>query len=486
MWRLKKGYDRRIRQGHPWVYAHEIMDPIRNFRIQDVVELQDSDGNFIARGYGNPDSKIIFRAMTFSSSEKNPLAIESIQGKLVQAWKKRFDLGFDASFRLCYSESDQIPGLIIDRFLVIGNTNHSSAGLVDIDRCSPVNSANADHQVFAVQVLTAGIQKNIPDVLTLLKTVNEQAISCKMTDVGWERTSVVLRNDVKVRVLEGLKVEPPRFLKIISGYEATDSWIKIKSVANQMDLGNSQDRTSENKLLNSSTVAMNCDLYQGQKTGFFLDQMGNITAVARVLNQQIESLRKKSAESLPQIEAAPLGQNKDSFKILDLCSYVGHWSVQIGTFLNQKGISVHSTIVDSSKEALSRAKKNTENAKIQTDSYNLDVLKGLDVLPSDHYDLVIADPPAFVKAKKDIPTGKHAYQKLNTQAFRVVKSGGIVVSCSCSGLISENDLLEAVNKAAVKCHKKVQLVSRGGPAEDHPKLPGFAEGSYLKMLVHQV
>ena len=432
IWRLKKGCEQRIRKGHPWVYAHELMGSIRNFRIQEVVELQDANGNFLARGYGNPKSKIVFRAMSFSSAEKNPLSPESMYNKLIKSWRKRAELGFQSSFRLCYSEADELPGLIIDRFLV------SKEGTVSTD----------EHQVFAVQILTAGIQKNIPDVLSLLKKVCEEAVKEGWSKIEWDKTSVILRNDVKIRKLEGLEVELPRFLKVISGYEATDSWIKIK--------GTEQD------------IFMNCDLYRGQKTGFFLDQLGNISAAINILKQKDSSFAK------------------DSFKILDLCSYVGHWSVQVGSFLQKHNISAHTTLVDASREALLRAEKNVKNIHLEFESHCLDVLKDLDKLPSHQYDLVIADPPAFVKSKKDIPMGKHAYMKLNSHAFRLVKPGGYVVSCSCSGLITEGDLLEAIEKAMRKNEVKGNLVTRGESAADHPKLPGFFEGSYLKMLMHQV
>ncbi len=434
IWRLKKGCEQRIRKGHPWVYAHELMGPIRNFRIQEIVELQDANGNFLARGYGNPKSKIIFRAMSFSSSEKNPLSPESIYNKLMQSWRKRDELGFKSSFRLCYSEADEIPGLIIDRFLV----------------AKEVSAPKEEHQVFAVQILTAGIQKNISDVLSLLKKVCKDAVKENLSEIEWERTSVILRNDVKIRKLEGLEVEIPRFLKIVSGYEATDSWIKVK--------GTEQD------------LFMNCDLYRGQKTGFFLDQLGNISAAINILKQDLKDPPR----------------TKDSFKILDLCSYVGHWSVQVGSFLQKHNISAHTTLVDASREALVRAEKNVRNINLPFASHCLDVLKELDKLPSRHYDLVIADPPAFVKSKKDIPMGKHAYMKLNSQAFRLVKSGGHVVSCSCSGLITEDDLQEAVEKAMRKNEVKGSLVARGESSADHPKLAGFFEGSYLKMIMNQI
>lgn len=429
VWRVKKGYEQRIRQGHPWVFSHEIATPIKNFRGHEVVELQDHQGQFLARGYGNLNSKIIFRAMSFSTADKNPFSLESLKDKLILAWKKRHQLGFRHSFRLCFSEGDGIPGLIVDRYVV--------------------DDPNGEHQVFAVQILTAGLQRNLSDILSLLQKVCEEALREKLSPIEWSRSSVVLRNDVNIRKLEGLEVEHPRFLKVLSGYEAQQSWIKLGHAV--LD----------------ETVLMNSDLYQGQKTGFFLDQLGNIQAVAKELSQK-------------------LSPHQNPFKVLDLCSYVGHWSVQLGTLFRSQKIPFHSTLVDVSKEALKRAQQNMEKAELSFDIQVRDVLKGLDSLPGQSFDLVIADPPAFVKAKKDLPIGKHAYQKLNTQAFRLVKPGGYVVSCSCSGLITENDLLEAVGKAQKKNNVAATLVAKGGPSLDHPVMPGFLEGNYLKMLLSYV
>lgn len=147
--------------------------------------------------------------------------------------------------------------------------------------------------------------------------------------------------------------------------------------------------------------------------------------------------------------------------------------MQLGNLFQQWKIPFHSTAVDISKEALERARKNMQKAGLDFEIQNRDVLKNLDSLPSQSFDLVIADPPAFVKAKKDLPTGKHAYQKLNTQAYRLAKPGGFVVSCSCSGLITENDLLEGLWKAQKKNAISARLVAKGAPAVDHPLILGF-------------
>ena len=123
----------------------------------------------------------------------------------------------------------------------------------------------------------------------------------------------------------------------------------------------------------------------------------------------------------------------------------------------------------------------------QSDKVELHCGSVEDVLPSIEskwVDLVIADPPAFIKAKKDIPTGSHAYMKLNSQGFRLAKSKGLVVSCSCSGLFNEEDFKESLRKSISRNQRRAQCVLRGGHAADHPNTMQFPEGFYLKMFAH--
>jgi 23S rRNA (cytosine1962-C5)-methyltransferase len=115
-----------------------------------------------------------------------------------------------------------------------------------------------------------------------------------------------------------------------------------------------------------------------------------------------------------------------------------------------------------------------------------DVLTGLDALKDQDYDLVVCDPPALIKGRKDIPTGTHAYLQLNTQVFRIVKRGGFVVSCSCSGLLEEESFLKVLSKAAYRNKVPVRWIARGSQAPDHPMRIEFPEGRYLKAWIGYV
>ncbi|NDD93374.1 methyltransferase domain-containing protein, partial [bacterium] len=205
------------------------------------------------------------------------------------------------------------------------------------------------------------------------------------------------------------------------------------------------------------------DLLGGQKTGFFLDQWANIQLV------------------LQRIEQWPVATRRKQIRILDLCCYVGQWSAQLSRFFEQRGIQVEITLVDSSRAALQSAEKNVKaSGATQIKTVETDVLRGLADLPDRAFDLVISDPPALIKGRKDVPVGTHAYLQLHTQAARLVAEQGVWVACSCSGLLTEESFLETISKAARRQSRKFSWVARGGQAPDHPILAEFPEGRYLK------
>ncbi len=96
------------------------------------------------------------------------------------------------------------------------------------------------------------------------------------------------------------------------------------------------------------------------------------------------------------------------------------------------------------------------------------------------FDVVVIDPPAFAKRKKDLPKALAAYKRLNQLAISVLADDGILVSCSCSFHVSAEDLREAIAKAARGADKQLQIIEIGGQAPDHPVHPAIPETQYLK------
>jgi len=110
----------------------------------------------------------------------------------------------------------------------------------------------------------------------------------------------------------------------------------------------------------------------------------------------------------------------------------------------------------------------------------------MNALDANHYDIVIADPPAFMKNRKSMPQGKHAYVNLMTTAIQKTAKNGLVVCCSCSQLLSNEEFEDVLTKATRKSGKGVRWLAQGSPGLDHYARFEFKEGHYLKCWIGQV
>ena len=199
-------------------------------------------------------------------------------------------------------------------------------------------------------------------------------------------------------------------------------------------------------------------LSKGQKTGWFFDQYENRAWIQRL---------------------AP------GKRILDLFSYVGAWGVQAAA----AGAS-EVLCVDESSYAVELTRKNAElnnvagKVRVQREEV-FDALNAL-VAARERFDLVILDPPAFIKRKKDLKQGINAYRRLNELAMRVLDRNGILISCSCSYHLKRQDLVEQMRGAARHLGRGLQLLGFGYQAPDHPVHPSITETEYLKMVLSRV
>jgi 23S rRNA (cytosine1962-C5)-methyltransferase len=192
-------------------------------------------------------------------------------------------------------------------------------------------------------------------------------------------------------------------------------------------------------------------LAQGQKTGWFFDQAANRRALSKYV--------RKGA------------------RVLDVFSYVGAWGVRAA---HEGAREV--TCVDSSAAALELAAANAERNGLKIVPRKGDAFEVLEDLVKQgaRFDIVVIDPPAFAKRKKDLPKALAAYKRLNQLAIQAIASDGILVSCSCSFHVSAEDLQEAIAKAARGADKHLQILEMGGQAPDHPVHPAIPETRYLK------
>ena len=192
-------------------------------------------------------------------------------------------------------------------------------------------------------------------------------------------------------------------------------------------------------------------LAEGQKTGWFFDQAANRRALAKYL---------------------PRGA-----RVLDVFSYVGAWGVR-AAHLGAREV----TCVDSSAAALDLAAANAERNRVKVATRKGDAFDVLEEFAQQgaRFDVVIIDPPAFAKRKKDLPKALAAYKRLNQLAIQVLAAEGILVSCSCSFHVSTEELQDAIAKAARGADKHLQILEMGGQAPDHPVHPAIPETRYLK------
>jgi len=243
-------------------------------------------------------------------------------------------------------------------------------------------------------------------------------------------SGILLRNDVAVREQEGLE----RYVELASG------------------------QIPEQVQLSEGGCDFETSLFESQKTGWFYDQASN--------RQRL----------LPWVEGK---------RVLDLFSYTGAWGVRAA----KAGASAV-TCVDSSAAALElvtrNARLNGQSGKVN--SLRQDSFSALKELKhaGERFDIVLVDPPAFIKRRKDLKEGSLAYRRINEAAISVLRKDGLLVSSSCSYHMDEQHLLQTLQQASRHRDRSMQLVERGQQGPDHPVHPAMVETSYLKTFYLRV
>jgi len=236
------------------------------------------------------------------------------------------------------------------------------------------------------------------------------------------------KNDSGARELEGL----PSYVETAIGDPAGDVWVEDNGVRFRVPLAS------------------------GQKTGWFYDQATNRRAFLKYVPGR---------------------------RVLDLFSYVGAW----GLAAARAGAS-EVLCVDSSAPALALLAESAAANGLAVRTLREDGFDALAALrdAGETFDVVVVDPPAFIKRRRDIPKGQAAYRKLNQLAMQLLPRDGILVSCSCSHHLAQEDLVAAIQQSARHLNRFAQVVEVGGHAPDHPIHPAIPETRYLKSLTCRI
>jgi 23S rRNA (cytosine1962-C5)-methyltransferase len=217
------------------------------------------------------------------------------------------------------------------------------------------------------------------------------------------------------------------------------------------------EKTSTTFTMNK--VEFHFDALHGQKTGAFLDQRENYAAAAHFARGEA----------------------------LDVFCYQGGFALHLAPRCSQV------TGVDSSRTALEVADQNAalnqaplKHKEIEWIEANaFDLLKDY-ATSNRHYDTIVLDPPAFAKTKRDLDAALRGYKELNLRALKMLRPGGILVTCSCSYHVSQSNFLEMLAGAALDAHRTLRMIEVRSQAKDHPILLNVPETAYLKCVIASV
>ncbi len=384
---MREDIKSRIRNGHPWIYENEIDKVEGDFQDGDIVDVFSHSRDFVGRGYINSKSKIRVRLLT-RRNEKIDREFFLRRIREIVEWKSRLVKDTQA-FRVVFSESDGLPGLVVDKY--------------------------ADYLV--IQIGALGMERLKPLVLDALVEI-------------FDPKGIFEKSDYPAREREGL--------------EKVREWIYGKG--------------PELIPFEMNGFKFFADTL-GQKTGFFLDQ-------------------RENAKLLKDVA--------DGRTVLDVFSYTGTFSVHSLAYGAKRTV-----LVDYSERALEVAKltldENGFSGRYELVSENaFDFLISLYRSGQRDFDMIILDPPAFAKSFEDRRSAYRGYKEINLRSMKLLPDGGILVTSSCTRVVSEQDFMVVLYDAASDSRTRLQLVKKGGQPSDHAPTLNIFETFYLKFMVFRV
>ena len=396
----RKG-ERAARGGHPWVFGEEVTKIEGEYANGDLVDVVTSKGKYLGTGFVNDHSKIRVRIISTNTNDKFDEAFW--ERRLRYALDYRLTVMGERDFNCCrliFGEADMFPGLTVDRY----------------------------NDLLVTQTLSLGIEMRKQMLFELLIKI--------LREMGQEIRGLYERNDVRIRLLEGMEEGKHWF--------ATDLCLEPGAVTTEIV---------------ENGIEYTVDVENGQKTGFFLDQKYNRQAIAKIAKGK---------------------------HVLDCFTHTGSFALNAA-----KGGAASVTAVDISAEAVQMAE---HNATINYCSDSMHVLQAIvfdlrSYLYNKHshkYVFIIRNPPAFTKSGSTVKNAIRGYKEINLKAMKLLPRGGYLATCSCSHFMKEELFVKMLQDAAHDANVSLRQIEARQQSPDHPILWQVPETNYLKFYIFQV
>ncbi len=426
----------RLRAGHLWVYRTDLESQQSSASLEpgSLVTLTDSREIPLGTALYSSASQIAARLISRTPALSRKQYLAELRTRIDRALELRRQLvpitASTNAHRLIFSEADNLPGIVADRY----------------------------NDLVLLQLLTQGTAQD--DVRAVLITALTNAFAHEKSGLTiWERP------DPRIRELEQLPTPAPGPLFTTN----------VDSIApNGLSFRTGSQRDSDQAAPATTTFALNglrfhYDSASGQKTGAFLDQRLNYAAAANAV--------------------AASGRTN---KALDICTYQGGFALHLAQVCaHVTGVDASRSALEAADRNLLLNPSITSDVEwLEADAF--DYLRHLDDTarksnsPDDIFDAIVLDPPAFAKSKRATEGALRGYKELNLRALRLLSPGGTLITNSCSHHVSLAEFTNIVTAAAVDAGRRVQLLSTHAAAPDHPEILTLPETRYLKCLILRV
>ena len=402
---MAPGKDKAVMRRHPWIFSGAVRKIVGEPQEGDLVDVVAADGRWLAVGHYQSDS-IICKVLSFDTQQVDE---QFFRERLQSAIAYRERLGFFGSKKEELGELDNSQFSIFNfQFTNVFRLVHAEGDFLPGLVCDWYNG------VLVMQAHSVGMHRLFPMLTELfVDLLGKHGIKSV-----FDKSSATVPGGCEDRYIWG---------------DEPEEW-EICEHGNRM-------------LIN---------FYEGQKTGFFVDQRENRNLVATLADGQ---------------------------RVLNCFGYTGGFSLAA-----LRGGASYVETVDISKKAIELCNRNValnfgEGAPHK--GVVADVLKYLEEVDN-QFNLIILDPPAFAKNHRSLQQGLKGYRNINQRAMEKIRPGGLLLTFSCSQAVSNDDFKTVCFTAAANAHKQVRIVRQLPHAMDHPVSIYHPEGEYLKGLLLEI